>query len=157
MRIGDLRFLSGEHHRIFKTGDILKNSVQKIFPCFDPALPHQSGIRAFFKIKCLRLKCYVILLPALQKGLIRQQGCPEGTGHPLLDIFYTIGNFISYRIKTSGGSHCGGKEDVAYATRRRRRIPQAGFFFICIFPASRRVIYQIKISCPVSFQMASIK
>ena len=27
-------------------------------------------------------------------------------------------NFISYRIKTSGGSHCGGKEDVAYATRR---------------------------------------
>ena len=33
-------------------------------------------------------------------------------------IFYTIGNFISYRIKTSGGSHCGGKEDVAYATRR---------------------------------------
>ena len=39
-------------------------------------------------------------------------------------------NFISYRIKTSGGSHCGGKEDVAFATRRRRRIPQAGFFFI---------------------------
>ena len=33
-------------------------------------------------------------------------------------LFYTIGNFISYRIKTSGGSHCGGKEDVAYATRR---------------------------------------
>ena len=30
----------------------------------------------------------MILLPALQKGLIRQQGCPEGTGHPLLDIFY---------------------------------------------------------------------
>ena len=45
-------------------------------------------------------------------------------------IFYTIGNFISYRIKTSGGSHCGGKEDVAFATRRRRRIPQAGFFFM---------------------------
>ena len=33
-------------------------------------------------------------------------------------LFYTIGNFISYRIKTSGGSHCGGKEDVAYTTRR---------------------------------------
>ena len=27
-------------------------------------------------------------------------------------------NFFSYRIKISGGSHCGGKEDVAYATRR---------------------------------------
>ncbi|HJB90756.1 MAG TPA: hypothetical protein H9763_04725, partial [Candidatus Eisenbergiella merdigallinarum] len=40
----------------------------------------------------------------------------------------TIGKFLSYRIKTSGGSHCGGKEYVACATRRRRRIPQAGFF-----------------------------
>ena len=27
------------------------------------------------------------------------------------------------------GSHCGGKVDVAEATRRRRRILQAGFFF----------------------------
>ena len=33
-------------------------------------------------------------------------------------IFYTIGNFISYRIKTSGGAHYGGMEDVAYAPRR---------------------------------------
>ena len=45
-------------------------------------------------------------------------------------VFYTIGKFLSYRIKTSGGSHCGGMEDVACATRRRRRIPQAEFFFI---------------------------
>ena len=29
------------------------------------------------------------------------------------------------------GSHCGGEEGVAKATHRRRRIPLAGFFFIC--------------------------
>ena len=53
-------------------------------------------------------------------------------------IFCTIGKFVSYRMKTSGGSHCGGKEDVAYATHRSRRIPQEGFFFVSrekLFPA----------------------
>ena len=53
-------------------------------------------------------------------------------------LFYTMGNFIFYRMKTSGGSHCGGMEDVAYATRRRRRIPQAGFFFIYLFIRPRQ-------------------
>ena len=51
-------------------------------------------------------------------------GVPSG-----IPFFHTMGNFISYRMKTSGGSHCGGMEDVAYAPRRRRRIPQAGFLF----------------------------
>ena len=35
-------------------------------------------------------------------------------------LFYTIGKFLSCRIKTSAGSHCGGKEDVACATARGR-------------------------------------
>ncbi|HJC56014.1 MAG TPA: hypothetical protein H9700_01430 [Candidatus Eisenbergiella intestinipullorum] len=56
-------------------------------------------------------------------------------------LFYTIGNSISYRIKTSGGSHCGGKEDVAYAPRRWRRIPQAGFFFIKFLATAQNMVY----------------
>ena len=90
MGIGDLRFLSGKNHRVLKVGDILKNSVQQVFSGFNPAFPHQSGIRTFFKIKCLRLKCHGFLLPAL----------------------LSRGNSLAY---------------------------------------------QMKISCPVSFQMASIK
>ena len=61
---------------------------------------------------------------------IKEKMVIYGVGFKSQRFFYTIGNFISYRIKTSGGSHCGGKEDVAYATRRRRRIPQAGFFLL---------------------------
>ena len=46
---------------------------------------------------------------------VLNEGFPKGAA---MRLFYTIGNFISYRIKTSGGSHCGGMEDVACATRR---------------------------------------
>ena len=50
--------------------------------------------------------------------------------------FYAIGNSVGipYCIKKPyrAGLHCGGKVDVAEATRRRRRILQAGFFFIKI-------------------------
>ena len=49
-------------------------------------------------------------------------------------VFYAIGNFVGipYCIKKPyrAGLHCGGKVDVAEATRRRRRILQAGSFFI---------------------------
>ena len=44
-------------------------------------------------------------------------------------VFRTIGNFVSYRTKVSDGSHCGGKEIVADATRRRRRISQSEILF----------------------------
>ena len=63
-------------------------------------------------------------------------------------IFYTIGNFISYRIKTSGGSHCGGKEDVAYATRRAGNLRLPGesrkrdSFYQCIFEEKNLVSAQ---------------
>ena len=62
--------------------------------------------------------------------------------------FYTIGNFISYRIKTSGGSHCGGKEDVAYATRRAGNLRLPGesrkrdSFYQCIFEEKNLVSAQ---------------
>ena len=46
-------------------------------------------------------------------------------------LFYSyIGNCVPYAIKPSGGSHCGVRNYAAKATRRRRRIPRAGFFFI---------------------------
>ena len=48
-------------------------------------------------------------------------------------FFYAIGNSVGipYCIKKPyrAGLHCGGKVDVAEATRRRRRILQAGFLF----------------------------
>jgi len=47
--------------------------------------------------------------------------------------FYATGNSVGipYCIKKLylAGLHCGGKADAAEATRRRRRILQAGFFF----------------------------
>ena len=46
-----------------------------------------------------------------------------------LHFFYVIENYVFYNIKPSGGSHCGGNEDVAIATRHRQRISQARFFF----------------------------
>ena len=49
-------------------------------------------------------------------------------------VFYAIGNFVGIPyciIKPyRAGLHCGGKVDVAEATRRRRRILRAGFFYI---------------------------
>ena len=47
-------------------------------------------------------------------------------------VFCAIGNSVEFPMaqKRSAGSHCGGLEDAAEAARRRRRIPQAGFFFI---------------------------
>ena len=57
-------------------------------------------------------------------------------------------NFISYRIKTSGGSHCGGKEDVAYATRRAGNLRLPGesrkrdSFYQCIFEEKNLVSAQ---------------
>ena len=50
--------------------------------------------------------------------------------HPVWggSFFYRIGN-SSYSIKNAPrGSHCGGMEDVAIATRRRRRVSQAKLF-----------------------------
>ena len=38
-------------------------------------------------------------------------------------LFYTIGNFISYRIKTSGGSHCGRMEEYGADWQYQRRDP----------------------------------
>ena len=44
-------------------------------------------------------------------------------------IFHFIGK-CSYEIKNAPrGSHYGGKEDAAYAARRRRRVSQAKLFF----------------------------
>jgi len=49
-------------------------------------------------------------------------------------FFHAIGNSVGipYCIKKPywAGLHCGGKVDVAEATRRRRRILQAGSFFM---------------------------
>lgn len=39
--------------------------------------------------------------------------------------FFVIGCFVEKMIK---GSHCGGIEDVAYATHRRRRMSQATIY-----------------------------
>ena len=52
-------------------------------------------------------------------------------------VFRTIGNFVSYRTKVSDGSHCGGKEIVADATRRRRRISQSEILFYISKNAAR--------------------
>ena len=63
--------------------------------------------------------------------------CSFGDG----SFFYFIGNCFPRNKNAPRGSHCGGVEDVACATRRRRRILQsrilckAGFFFI--FAGSR--------------------
>ena len=93
MRIGDLSFLSGKHHGIFETGDILKNSVQQVFPRFNPAFPHQSGKGTFFKIKCLRLKCHMILLPALLKRAYTPTGMSRRNGAPA--VGYIL--YVSFR------------------------------------------------------------
>ena len=42
-------------------------------------------------------------------------------------LFICIGNWVSHAANPSGGSHCGVRNAVACATRRRRGIPQAGF------------------------------
>ena len=41
-------------------------------------------------------------------------------------------NPLLHKKPCLAGLHCGGKVDVAEATRRRRRILQAGFFFMKI-------------------------
>ena len=60
---------------------------------------------------------------------------PQGRSNTgLLRVFNYIGKFseLSYVIKKPSGQERTAAEwnDVAEATRRRRRIPRAGFFFI---------------------------
>ena len=46
-------------------------------------------------------------------------------------VFYLLGNFVEIVLVSKNaprGSHCGGAENVAIATRRRRRMSQATFF-----------------------------
>ncbi len=46
-------------------------------------------------------------------------------------VFYLLGNFVEIVLVSKNaprGSHCGGAENVAIATRCRRRMSQATFF-----------------------------
>ena len=49
------------------------------------------------------------------------------------EFFYLLGNFVEIVLVSKNaprGSHCGGAENVAIATRRRRRMSQATFFIL---------------------------
>ena len=47
----------------------------------------------------------------------------EPVSYTHLTLYFFIGNCVPYETKPSGGSHCGVRNYVAKATRRRRRIP----------------------------------
>ena len=61
------------------------------------------------------------------------QQCRDDQKQPFYDVLKHSHSPLNFPAvffpKAADGSHCGGMEDVAYATCRRRRIPQAGFFF----------------------------
>ena len=54
---------------------------------------------------------------------IKEKMVIYGVGFKSQRFFYTIGNFISYRIKTSGGSHCGRMEEYGTDWQYQRRDP----------------------------------
>ena len=50
-----------------------------------------------------------------------------------IPFFYLLGNFVEIVLVSKNaprGLHCGGAENVAIATRRRRRMSQATFFIL---------------------------
>ena len=62
--------------------------------------------------------------------------CSFGDG----SFFYFIGNCFPRNKNAPRGSHCGGVEDVACATRRRRRILQSRILFYGIKSVNNLVI-----------------
>lgn len=63
---------------------------------------------------------------ANRKQAKKKSGAACGTGKPRF-LFHRKVRSVKQKPLRSG-SHCGGTEDAADAARRRRRIPQAGFF-----------------------------
>ena len=79
----------------------------------------------------MSVRCLFVLVSMRKQG-----GCGSIWSVPSLgtDFFYAIGNFVGVRycIKKPcrAGLHCGGKVDVAEATRRRRRILPSRILFM---------------------------
>ena len=59
-------------------------------------------------------------------------GFPAGHSGPVRDLFLFNRKLRSLLNNAPRRSHCGGKENVAFATRRRRESCKAGFFLILL-------------------------
>ena len=96
----------------------------------------QNNLPVFF---CLPGNFVEIILVSKKRSariaLRRSRKCcysnPPQAENVAIDILYSLpGNFVEIVLvskKRSAGSHCGGVENVAIATRRRRRMSQSTF------------------------------